>query len=255
MDCERPLMGLGSRRSHTSRHGLSLLEILVVVAILALLFSVLLPSVLKARATARRLTCATHLRAFGHALTLYRSNSGRYPPVSWYPLSPDAVRSPDSIGEAAQLLVRYALGRPDAMYCPISLKDDPAAQPPVERVTVGGRVIYLENWRTGQISYIYLSGLTYTFPDENNRPTFSPEIESPDLPKATGVVLAGDRAFVADLPRTAGSNHKKEGGWFYFVGGETIWRERSTLTGHPTGRRSWLWPRLGRRNNDALATP
>jgi len=51
--------------------GFTLIELLVVVAIIALLISILLPSLAKAREQAKSLVCAAHLKELGNATTIW----------------------------------------------------------------------------------------------------------------------------------------------------------------------------------------
>ena len=54
-----------------SAGGFTLIEVLVVVAIIALLVSILLPSLQRAREQAKRLLCATNLRTISQAMNIY----------------------------------------------------------------------------------------------------------------------------------------------------------------------------------------
>jgi len=66
--------------------GFTLVELLVVVAILGLLIALVVPSLKHARENARSTLCACHLREVGHALEFYAEAH-----VDWYP----TAESPD----------------------------------------------------------------------------------------------------------------------------------------------------------------
>lgn len=78
------------------RHGFTLIELLVVVAIIALLISILLPSLKAAREQAKAVACGSNLRTIGSALRYYIDDNRAYYPgghmqqgfrsyISWVP--------------------------------------------------------------------------------------------------------------------------------------------------------------------------
>ncbi len=64
------------------KQGFTLIEMLVVIAIIALLASILVPSVNKALQAAKRTSCMSNLRQIGHAVMMYSlEKDGYLPPV------------------------------------------------------------------------------------------------------------------------------------------------------------------------------
>ncbi|MCL2005913.1 MAG: DUF1559 domain-containing protein [Planctomycetaceae bacterium] len=64
-----------------ARHGITLVEILIVIAIIGILLSLLLPAVQGARSAARRLSCQSNMRQTGLAIHLYTEVNGMFPPA------------------------------------------------------------------------------------------------------------------------------------------------------------------------------
>ena len=78
-----------------AKHGFTLVELLVVVSIIALLISILLPSLKKAREQAKSAVCLSNLRALGQGIMLYSAEyDGRLPG----PLHP-AVYREQTVGQ------------------------------------------------------------------------------------------------------------------------------------------------------------
>jgi prepilin-type N-terminal cleavage/methylation domain-containing protein len=72
--------------------GFTLIELLVVIAIIAILASMLLPSLSRAKETARRISCISNLKQLTVATTLYADNNRGV-----YPLRSATVRWPSQI--------------------------------------------------------------------------------------------------------------------------------------------------------------
>lgn len=72
-----------ARRSGAFRQAFSLIEMLVVIAIIAVLATLLLPALARAKATAQRIKCLSNLRQIGIANANYVGDFQAYPP--WAP--------------------------------------------------------------------------------------------------------------------------------------------------------------------------
>ncbi|HEU4752027.1 MAG TPA: prepilin-type N-terminal cleavage/methylation domain-containing protein, partial [Armatimonadota bacterium] len=76
-------------RLRTFRHarwwkGFTLIELLVVIAIIAILAAILFPVFAQAREAARKVSCGSNLRQFGHAVLMYVQDHDETFPQSSY---------------------------------------------------------------------------------------------------------------------------------------------------------------------------
>ncbi|MBI1374319.1 MAG: prepilin-type N-terminal cleavage/methylation domain-containing protein [Phycisphaera sp.] len=107
----------------THRRGFTLIELLVVVAIIALLIAILLPSLTKAKESARRAVCGANQHQIGIALTMYvNDEGGKYPPGNatitpgWGIDSTYGVPQKKPMG-LGHLVPKY-MPTAEALYCP-----------------------------------------------------------------------------------------------------------------------------------------
>ena len=75
----------------SKKAGFTLVELLVVIGIIALLISILLPSLNKARETANRVKCAANLKQIGNGLMLYSNENKGLFPRTYAPATTGAV--------------------------------------------------------------------------------------------------------------------------------------------------------------------
>jgi len=133
---------IGTQRAD---RGFTLVELLVVVAIIALLMSLLLPTMTRAREQSRLTVCGSNLRQLGLAVTAYaHANRDRIPrgPAVPMPYSPQGwdewASNQLQIGALREFqgwgrIIRPELGEPRAFFCPSDDTNDPIEE--LDRLT------------------------------------------------------------------------------------------------------------------------
>lgn len=141
------------------RNGFSLPELLVVIAILAVLISMLLPTVNKIRSTAVSIQCLSNIRQLTlTSLTYAAESDGWFPPFYYQPRS-GAPRDWWYTNLSFRAMVGYTYRWPENFLCPLSRA-----------------VIAPNGWDYGAIQYSYgfnnsdAAGNGYSAPNPNNGP-------------------------------------------------------------------------------------
>ena len=112
---------IGHEKSRRSLHGFTLIELLVVISIVAVLMSLLLPALKKAREGTRMTICGSNLRQIHLALSLFADeHQGDFPRVT---LATSATycyfnRPGQPFGDLRPMIEPYANHDANLFYCP-----------------------------------------------------------------------------------------------------------------------------------------
>lgn len=154
------------RSSGRRRRGFTLIELLVSISIIAILVGILVPSLSKARESARRVRCLANLRGLGTGLSLYMDTNARIlPKVSF--LQDQA----EDEGETDETLLDVLDSFIDAPRPRREIHGDPtslyiAVEPyvcPGDRKSSDAESGYEPVWRVYGTSYSYVPGLFIYF--------------------------------------------------------------------------------------------
>lgn len=197
-----------------SRHGFTLIEVLVVVAIIALLISILLPSLSIAKEKSRQAVCLSNLHQIGLSLQMYLDKYRYFPPVSTE--KGEAGRWPRLIVDvrsAAQATLNPKSSFLKTMTCPtvsewaqaLTLKNHRMDRD----ISYGYNYIYLGDsrwlWKPGKgrfpvpVSWVKFTAQTIAFSDSDGTGGWCPN-PNPYTPNAADPNAIGHHGFMIDPP-------------------------------------------------------
>lgn len=237
--------------------GFSLLELLVVIAIIALLLSILTPSLGKAKSAAMRLRCAHNLKQINLAVILYlNANKDTYPcaqdPVSGDPSNPYWLW----MGRGWRSFVEPYLGggidanNPSVLFCP----QDRVSKDKFESTSYAYSMAFYHS--PDQIDSITSIRDTYDIPGQPSVARPSVPQRSPNVARPSRKILIGE--WLSNHLRVNG-NDPGWWGWqgcrnYLFADGQVLFLEatqiREANDGNPNpnltehGIKGIDWPRL-----------
>jgi prepilin-type N-terminal cleavage/methylation domain-containing protein/prepilin-type processing-associated H-X9-DG protein len=202
------------------RAAFSLVELLICIAIMAVLVALLLPAVQSSRETGRRLRCASNMRQLALAMHKFEGAHGAFPPLAneegnWQVLLMTYVEGGHRItvirppGEANWLNPPKYPPSPSILHCP----SDPSAN----RTPSGNNdavTSYLGNAGTGFRWYGY-NGVFSPWPD-GSAPTRPPNLAGPGVGKVSAATIQdglSNTAALAEILVGDGSMHLRRVHW------------------------------------------
>jgi len=202
-----------SKNQNLIKPGFTLVELLVVIAIIAILLSILMPALAKARSLTKRLVCAKNLKQIDLAIRLYLDSN-----EDTYPCAKDPVSQDSSnpywlwMGRGWRSFVEPYLGgnidvnNPSVLFCPA----DPTDKEKHESTSYSYSMAFYHS--PEQIDLINNTRYTYDIPDQ-------PSVAVPSVPQASiNVARPSGKIIVGEWLSNHWRMKEKDNGWWGWEG-------------------------------------
>ncbi len=224
----------------TGRTGVTIIELLVVTAIIGMLAALILPAVQSAREAARRTECRNHLRQIGLAVHNLESTTGRLPSNGWgwgWVGEPDRGSGPSQPGGWIYQLLPYtdstavlSLPKERLVQTPVRLFVCPSRRSPAPTETLAMLNLRNAPWTPVSAKTDYAVNEGDYITDTPEGPASLPEGDNPNYPwtdvsHATGVCYLRSQLGLGDI--LDGTSNT------YLAGEKYVSREHYNTAGDP----------------------
>jgi prepilin-type N-terminal cleavage/methylation domain-containing protein len=265
--CTPPLIDRHPARTTHRRSAFTLVELLVVIGIIAVLISILLPTLSRANEAAKRTQCLSNMRELGNALRIYASENKDACPIGGIAFSPASNHQPGSnpnmqygftytvywrgasgegIAGLGYLAFSGLLKSPKAFYCPSEVDDFWLYNTPVNPWVFGtkGELNFPPSGSANcRLSYNSRPAAAY-FPVHPTDKSNTPILTDPPYPRAfPKFSRLKNRAILADLiayPQAVVRRHK-HGINVLYANGSAQWVNRGDFNNAAYLPPRWLW--------------